>query len=380
MKKLLIVAGVVLALFAGVVAITAFLPPSPERLPDSLTNSRPIGTRALGQVLAANGVHATQVTTLDEVATAPSGSTLAVYLSTALSDQAIDTLNRSSADLVLLYPGEFRNTDVSKLTDNQVDTRSFYSTSAAAYADCLDPAAQAAGTMTDDAYYGLRAGNDEVTICFGGASDTGLYADLRTNAHRVTVIAGDTWVQNDAITEDGNAALALGVFGRHDQLTWFLPGADAAITATPDSPDAGVDAFGLLPPWSRPVFFLLLVAGAAAALWQGRRFGALVREQMPVEVPASEASSGLARLYRQANSRGHAAAALRAATIRRAAAGVGLAPSAPPEAVITQLAQASGEDPALLRDLLYGPGPTTDANLATLAAALTELDRKLSSR
>lgn len=378
MKKLLIVAAVVVALFAGVVTLTALLPPSPERLPNSLTNSRPIGARALGQVLAADGVHPTQVTTLSEAATAPAGSTLAVYLSTNLSATAIDTLNRSAADLVLLYPGAVVNQDIVKLTGNQVDTRPFYSDSGAPRAECTDPDAQAADTMTDDAFYGLHADSDDVTTCFTGASATSLYADLNTSTHRVTVIAGGAWVQNASITQDGNAALALRVLGRHDQLTWYLPGADSAVTATPES--AEVDSFTILPPWSRPVFFLLLAAGAAAAVWQGRRFGALVREPMPVEVPASEASSGLARLYRQGGSRGHAAAALRAATIRRAAARVGLAPSASPDAVIIQLAQASGEDPAVLRDLLYGPSPATDANLATLAATLTDLDRKLSSR
>lgn len=378
MKKLLIVAAVVLALFAGVVAATAFLPPSPESLPNSLTNPHPTGARALGQVLAANGVHPAQVTTLADAASAPSGSTLAVSLSKELSEQTISTLNQSPADLVLLYSGSASNDDIARLTDDQVNTKAWYPTGDALHPECTDPDAIAAESITGDPYFGLHKNSNVVTSCFPSPTDASLYADLRTSTHRVTVVTGDAWIQNDTITEKGNAALALRVLGRHDQLTWYLPGADAAITATGDSGET--DSFSLLPPWSRTVFILLLVAGAAAALWRGRRFGALVREPMPVEVPASEASSGLARLYRQAGARGHAAAALRASTIRRAAARVGLTPSDPAGTVITQLAHASGEDPARLQELLYGPGPTTDANLAILAASLTDLDRKLSSR
>lgn len=138
--------------------------------------------------------------------------------------------------------------------------------------------------------------------------------------------------------------------------------------------------FDLLPPWSRPVFAVLLVAGAAAALWRGRRFGALVKEPMPVEVPASEASSGLAGLYRQAGARGHAAAALRAAAIMRVSARLGLSASASPQTVVERIAQASGADPGALNALLYGTPPATDQELADLAHTLTDLERKLSSR
>jgi len=125
---------------------------------------------------------------------------------------------------------------------------------------------------------------------------------------------------------------------------------------------------------------VLLVAGAAAALWRGRRFGALVPEALPVEVPASEASSGLARLYRQAGARGHAAAGLRAATVHRVAARLGLPASASPELVAERLGAAAGTPPSLVYELCYGPPPATDAALVELATALTDLERKLTSR
>lgn len=378
MKKLLIVAGIVLALFAAIVVAVSFLPESPDRLENSVTNPRPIGARALGQVLAANGVNVAQVTHLDQAVTAPAQSTLAVIVSAPLPTGAIEKLNQTPADVVLVYSGDFRTTDIRSLTEGQVEAQPRGLVLANPRADCIDPDAQAAETITGDAMYGLTGSSSRVVTCFTDDVERSLYADLQTSRHRVTVIAGSLWLKNSTITADGNAALALRVLGRHDRLTWYLPASDAGGATVQEV--GQVDNFALLPPWARSVFAVMLVAGAAAALWQGRRFGALVREPLPVEVPASEASSGLARLYRQAGARGHAAAALRAATIQRAAARVGLSPTDPPDSVINQLAHASGEDPGVLQALLYGPPPTTDASLAELAATLTDLDRKLSSR
>lgn len=378
MKKLLIAAGIVLALFAAIVVAVSFLPESPDRLANSVTNPRPQGARALGQVLAADGVNLTQVTHLAEAVNAPAQSTLAVTVSSALSDQAIAKLNQTPADVVVIYSGDFQSTDIRRLTEGQVDIQLRGLPMSDPRADCDDPDAQAAGRITDDAGYGLTRSDNRVMTCFTDDVDDSLYADLQTSRHRVTVIAGTLWVKNSTITADGNAALALRVFGRHDRLTWYLPTSDALHATNQNT--GGLDNFTLLPPWARSVFAVLLLAGASAALWQGRRFGALVREPLPVEVPASEASSGLARLYRQAGARGHAAAALRAAAIQRAAARVGLSATDPPDSVINQLAHASGEDPGVVKELLYGPPPTTDASLAELAATLTDLDRKLSSR
>ncbi len=66
-----------------------------------------------------------------------------------------------------------------------------------------------------------------MTTCFPGEDGTALFAQTQTDRHRLTVIAGDRWLRNDTITENGNAALALRVFGRNQNLVWYLPGADA---------------------------------------------------------------------------------------------------------------------------------------------------------
>jgi hypothetical protein len=91
-------------------------------------------------------------------------------------------------------------------------------------------------------------------------------------------------------------------------------------------------------------------------------------------------SSGLARLYRQSAARGHAAAGLRAATVHRVAASLGLPTSAPGSLVVDRLAQATGEPVAVLAELCYGAPPPTDTALVELASGLTDLERKLTTR
>ena len=166
------------------------------------------------------------------------------------------------------------------------------------------------------------------------------------------------------------------MLGRNPILTWYLPGPDAV--ATTDGDDSGVNLMALFPPWAGPAFWLLLAAGAASALWRGRRFGALVREPLPVEVPASGGvvRAGLCTGRRAPRTRRRRAAA---GTVHRVAPRLGLTTAASAELVIERIAQASGEPSEQLRDLVYGPPPTTDAALVELATRLADLERKLSA-
>jgi hypothetical protein len=372
----LVAGGVLLALFAALVAATAFLPESTDRLDGSLTNPRAGGVRALGQVLQSQGVEVSQVTTLAEATAAPAGATLAVRFSGKLSDAALDALADVPADLVVIVAGPwYEAPDLGRLTDGSLEADSYWAEDEPAPAGCDDPDARAAGTLTAGEV-GLLAHGAAYVTCFPDESGLALYADGRTARHRVTVVAGTGWLRNDTITDEGNAALALRGFGRHGTLVWYLPGREAA-PGQQGSGDQTASLWLLLPGWSRPVAAVAVLALAAAALWRGRRFGALVREPLPVEVPASEAATGLGRLYRQSGARGHAAAGLRAATIRRFAGRLGLPPSAGPELVLERVAAATALPPPQLEDLLYGPAPTSDSALVELAARLSDLEGRV---
>lgn len=372
----LIGGAVLLVLFCLLLVATAFLPDTGEQARGSITNSRPDGARALAQVLRSQGVAVTQVTTLAEAeAAARSGSTLAVYLTEDLSDAAVESLRKVAADLVVFDAGY--ELDVESLSEGAVAPEWWWLESEQVpTALCDDPDAVAAGTLTasDEGFVPLR---DDVAVCFPDDNEVGLFVRTTTDHHDLTLIGGQGWLLNSTITDNGNAALALRTLGRHDTLTWYLPGPDALPASEGDDGGWDMSVWSVLPGWAQAVFWLLLVAGAAAAVWRGRRFGALVREKLPVAVPASEASAGLGRLYRQSGARGHAAAALRAACIGRLAARLGVPPSASPALVIERVAQAAKADPATIAPLLYGPPPTTDADLVDLATRLNDLEGEL---
>ncbi len=367
--------GIVVVLFAAVVATSILLPTSADRLPWSVTNPRPNGVMALAQVLGSQGVQVRQVTSLDEAAHAPAGSTLAIAITEELSEAAVSRLQASGADLVIFYAATGPIASVAELSDGKIGTTYWWREKKDPPVGCPDEDARAAGRISPS-NLGLYAIGSEVRPCFLDSSGYGLYATVDAPNHRVAVIAGSSWLRNDTITDDGNAALALRVLGRHAQLTWYLPGADAL---TQTGTTTQIDPYSLLPGWFWPAGALFLVALAAAAIWRGRRFGPLVAEQLPVAMPASEVSSGLGRLYRQAQARGHAAAALRAASLHRLGARLGLPSVASSELVVERLARASGEPSPLIRTLYYGPSPETDSDLVALATQLTDLEAKVTS-
>jgi hypothetical protein len=133
----------------------------------------------------------------------------------------------------------------------------------------------------------------------------------------------------------------------------------------------------LLPPPVRLGLVLALIAGFAAAFWRGRRFGKLVPEALPVEVPASQVTLGVGRLYRRARAAGHAGAALRAGTASRLARRLGLPSSAAPATLVIGIADAAGRPATAVHTLLYGPPPASAAALAALAGDLHALEKAL---
>lgn len=375
MKRWLIAGGIALALFAAVVVATIFLPPTTESMRASLTNPDGIGAMAVGEVLRGNGVQVQQVTNLAEAEAAPANSTLLVYLDDELNESSVAALDRTAADLVLVPTGY--NSAVFQLSDGKINSGYSGSLTNGLKANCSDPDATAAGEISDSQGGSLTVSGDTVE-CFGDGYGS-RYATTWIANRRITVVAGDDWLRNDTILSAGNAALALRVLGRHDRLTWYLPGEETQIDYDDTNYDS-VDEWDILPPWSRISLALLVAAAASMALWRGRRFGKLVPEGLPVEVPAAEAGTGLARLYRQSDARGHAAAGLRAASLHRLARRLGLSATESSSLIIERLGQATGLPSVELQALYYGRPPATDVELVSLANELADLERKLTSR
>ncbi|MDO8108585.1 DUF4350 domain-containing protein [Isoptericola sp. b441] len=337
--------------------------------PLAINNPGPLGVRAVAQVLGRQGVHVTEVRSVDAaVAAAAAGTTLAVVETLPLDQADLERLARTPADLVVV---DGTDRTLQELTDGAV-ANAWDHAPGVRYADCQDPDAVAARAVSSSDY-ALAALDTRATVCFAdpGTPGTGSYAVLELGGRTVRVLADSAVLTNAHVTEAGNAALALRVLGKHDQLTWYRP------TLLSPSTGAGTGIGVALPPFAGPVAAWLGLLVLVVALWRARAFGRVVTEPLPVTVRAAETTVGRGRLYRGARARGHAAAALRAGTARRAASRLGLARSADARTVIDALAGATGRPPAQVADLLYGPPPTDDAALRALARALDQLESEV---
>lgn len=186
------------------------------------------------------------------------------------------------------------------------------------------------------------------------------------------LLGGPQPLYNERLDSNGNASLVLQLLGSRTELVWYLPSAADASAAD----DEAGGLLGLLPDGWYWGGLQLAVAAVLAALWRARRLGPLVPEPLPVAVPAAEATESRARLYHQADARGHAAQALRAATRRRVAPLVGVSAAAAdtPDVLVAALSPYQDSDP---REVLFGPPPSNDTALVRLADALDDLERRV---
>ncbi|MGQ4598854.1 DUF4129 domain-containing protein [Nocardia sp. R6R-6] len=136
------------------------------------------------------------------------------------------------------------------------------------------------------------------------------------------------------------------------------------------------------PIWDRlpaPVFFggvQFLIAAVLVVWWRARRRGALVREPRPVEVAANELLAGQAALYRRAKDHDHIAGKLRAATLRRIRAPLGVTADTAPDRIVTVVAARIGTDPARIAAALFGPVPDS-GTLQVVAAQLEWIESEI---
>ena len=360
----------------GVVLLVALL----AALPEPRTSGTPLapdnpgagGARALAQVLGAQGVDVHYVrTTKDAVARATNGTTLLVTNDFLLTDDQQQQIAGTGADLVLVEPDLLLGAVTGAA---EISWSPGPSGSSASAARCDDPDAVAAGTITA-ARTQFTALTAAAVVCFPGSaagSRDGSYLVV-DGARRVTAIGDARVLANGTITDAGNAALALRMLGRHQDLTWYIPSLSDTGSDTTSAPGLT----DLLPPITRVLALQLLLIVLVAGIWRARRLGRVVTEQLPVTVRSAETTRGRGRLYRRSRSYGHAAAALRAGAAARAAHRLGLPRSAGAHAVIDALALATGRASDEIAQLLYGPPPTDDAGLAQLARRLDELESEV---
>ncbi|WP_327429192.1 DUF4350 domain-containing protein [Streptomyces sp. NBC_01236] len=335
----------------------------------------PYGSRAVAELLADRGVSTRVVTTLDEArAAAGSGTTLLIaapdlltkrqqtllHTATENSDGRTILISPGSPSLGTLAPGVTADPAVS-----------FDSTLSPG---CSLPAAARAGSAdTGGVRYTTTIDADACYLSDG--LPTLLRIPATSGSGDTVVLGAPDILYNDRLDEQGNASLALQLLGSRSHLVWYLPSlSDTSAT------DAGDQSFfDLLPSGWLWGTLQLFIAAALAALWRARRLGPLVPERLPVAIRASETVEGRARLYRKANARDRAAAALRSTTRTRLAPLVGVPPAQAhaPEALLPALSAHLQGDGQALHNLLFGPPPRDDAALVSLADQLDALEREV---
>ena len=357
------------ALFAIIVAIVSLLAAGSSSAGPPLhpTNPAPAGAMALAEVLRQQGVDVMVTDTLADTRDAvesPAETTLVLhdlggYLDAGQLREAV-----ALADTVILIDPGFAELQAvaagvaqAGVVDEPLE------------AGCDVPAARRAGTVSGEASgYRILDADAGAIGCFASGDDV---VSLVALPGGLTVLGTTAALSNESIIRDGNAALALGLFGAHEHLVWYLP-------SFGDLPESAPATLGeLTPAWVTPVLSLLVLTFVAAAVWRGRRLGPLVIENLPVTVRASETMLGRARLYEKSSSRLRALDALRVGSLQRLATSCGLPRTATVDDIAGAAAQLTGAQVGDIRRLLVDAVPATDAELMSLSDALLTLERDL---
>lgn len=318
------------------------------------------GAMALAEILRDQGVEVEVFRSRDQARAAiDEDTTLVMAHPYTLTDEGLEALMEPAQRVVFLSTGSHLLSVLGIGADATGD-------STPVEAGCGIPEFAEVGAIRPDRMF---APADGVEGCFGDDDAAAVLVDDADGVRR-TVVEGDRLFSNAYLAENGNAALALALLGQTGEVVWYVPGyGDSDIEG--EMPDS---LGSLTPGWVTPAILLLLIAGVAAALWRGRRFGPLVAETLPVTVRASETMHGRARLTAKAADAAHAAEALRDGSRRRLARRLGLAVTAGVDEVADAASDRLRIPRGTLQSLLGGPLPGDDAGLVELARRLDELE------
>jgi hypothetical protein len=358
----------VLLIVGGIGAVMSAVSQWSER--DSLDpeSAGPNGTRALAEILRDHGVEVRVARDNDEVAAllADAGDTLVLPDTPALSDERLGELIDGATDVVLIDP---RSRTLDLVIPGATIAGSAPLGMVAPACELGD--AERAGGIEPGT---LFAGGAGATACYPVDGGHGLLVAVDAD-RRASAVDGTVLFTNENLAARGNAALGVNLLGRHPLVVWYQPG-----LGDTDLADTEFTLGELTPPWVSPVIVLLLVAGMAAGIWRGRRFGPLVAERLPVTVRASETTEGRARLYAQSRDTLHAADQLRIGTLERLARMLSLGVGASAPEIADAAAARAGIDRGAARRVLLDDVPATDADLVDLSLRLRQLEDAVHSR
>lgn len=356
--------AIVLIVVGGIGAAISAANQWAERESLDPASAGPAGTRALAEILRDHGVDVViardRQAAADALANGP--ATLVLPDTPALSDEGVTALTRLAADVVLLEP---RTRTLDLLLPGSAPAG--VAPTGTVAPGCDLPDAERSGPIEPRGLYAPGAG---ITGCYAVDGGHGLLVGPHGGGDgRIAALDARALFANEHLATDGNAALAVNLTGRHPLVVWYVPG-----PGDTDLADADPSLGELTPPWVSPVIALLLVAGVAAGIWRGRRFGPLVSERLPVTVRASETTEGRARLYAATRDALHAADQLRIGTLTRLGRLLGLGPTASAPEIADAAAARAGLDRGAVRGTLIDDIPRTDGELVALHSRLRHLE------
>ena len=308
-------------------------------------NPGPNGGQAMARVLSQTGVEVTPVRSMDDLMNSEPSAQDTILISDPdeLDPEQLQDIEdhfSSAYRIVLLAP------DPGLLGEPYPDEQGSGCT-----IDWLD------GLKSAQRYTDMTYDDSSGHACL--ARESG-YAAVQLD-NNVLLLGATGAIANDSVLKADNAAIGLRALGGSKHLLWFSG------DATTTEGRGGIP----WPDWWRPMIAVLAAATVALMLWRGRRLGRLVREPLPVVVPAQETTNARGRLYRKAKDTDRAGRALREATRTRVAAYLGN-----PDVVRAAATQTGRPEQEIATLLLDGP-VASDAELVHLANELTTLERQV---
>lgn len=370
-------ASIVTLIVVGSLVAMAYLAPGGSDAPLAIDNPGPEGAMALAEVLRNQGVDVRPASTLSEAHELLDGdATLVIATYLFLDIPQIDSIAAYQGPTVWLEPDSYALESINSALSYTADYDAPEDQRLTVSAGCTVATPQRAGAVNaTPARIAVITGTPGLTVCFVSEGiDAGVYVhQARSGQEPVMILADPSVVMNDYIAESGNAALAIGMLGTRDRVVWYT-GSEWDDTTLSSEQGASDYYAPVSPPWLAPAMLAAVLAALIAAVWQGRRFGALVTEPLPLIVRASEATRGRARLYRRGGARDHALAALRAGAAQRMASRLAMPRTSSPDALVAAIAAATGRDGAEVRSLMYDARPTDDAAMVDLVRRIDALE------
>ena len=326
----------------------------------------PDGAHALVTLLRDRGVTVVVANSIGDAENAAHPGTLLLFAQSqrVTSESLLQRLAATRSDLLLVEPTSHARAALAP--GIRTSGASVHGTQP----NCALREANRAGSVDFGPSNTFRAAGDRtVTSCYGGA-----LVRYRDGDRTVTVVGSTDFMTNGGLLQAGNAALAMNLAGVHPRVVWYAP------QRIEGESSGSTTIFELIPDNVIWMVGQLWLAVLLIALWQGRRIGPLVAEELPVVVRASETVEGRGRLYRSRRARDRAAQALRAATLQRLLPRLGLSTDTSAPAVAIAVAQRSAFHAESVQHIVFGPSPASDADLVQLAHALDDIERQVAQR